>query len=100
MGYQDRLYEPGIEQVIWEDLDSLQNEETKCEKVAMCRYCNFTDIAEKEDRLFHCNILQSLHLGLTEGMFDVATFRQTIEKKKLADAETTHTSPLLSGATR
>ena len=85
VGFQDRATEAGIEIEIWNHLKDLWGERKKGEKVALCRFGKFSEVAQTKDHLFHFSLLKSLYLGMQEDMFDAQTFRAAIEKKKLAE---------------
>lgn len=83
LGVDDAGASEDIEVQVWGQLQQLWQQRTKGEKVALCRFAKFTDVAEQKDPLFHMTLLGALYVGLQEDMFDASTFQLAIDKKAL-----------------
>lgn len=79
---EDRIGEEHIEQTVWDMLKQMWMERKKGERVALCRFAKFTDVAEAKDKQFHFLLLQALYVGLQEGMFSAESFAEVMASAK------------------
>jgi len=75
----------GAEEAVRQQLIASWSARTKGEKCVMCRFGKFVDVARDRDDSLTSMLMQGLYMGLSENMFTLQDFRNSLVRKQEAE---------------